>query len=188
LSTTFIAEIPGSPPREEQLAAIGADDVAVDATKSSFSKLLVRVREFGIPLGQGDRVKVYDLSCVALSTPRLMSAMMRLLDAGISIEIVKPEIVITPAQDDRVRAFLAAMDATARHIHGIKTHPIDAKPQGRKRLIDEQTSRIKRLLAEPGATSTSVAKSLGIARSTLFNYLNRIDKPAGLNRRRGRRQ
>lgn len=134
-------------------------------------------------------MKVYDLSCVALSTPRLMSAMMRLLDAGISIEIVKPEIVITPAQDDRVGAFLAAMDAHARHIHGIKTHPIDAKPQGRKRLIDEdKLPEIKRLLAEPGATSTSVAKSLGIARSTLFNYLNRIDKPAGLNGRRGRRQ
>lgn len=178
MSTTvaFIAEIPGSPSRQEQLASIGPDDVAVDASKSSFSKLMGRVREFGIVLEPGDRIKVYDLACVALSTPRLLSAMVRILDAGLSIEITKPEIVITPQAGDKVAAFLAAMDAHARHIHGIKTHPVDAKQQGRKRLIeDDQLSEIKRLLAEPGATSTSVAKALGIARSTLFNYLKRTN-------------
>jgi hypothetical protein len=70
-----------------------------------------------------------------------------------------------------------------RHLHGIKTHPAEMSPPGRKRLLGpDKLPEIRERLSAPGATATDVAQELGVARSTLFNYLERYD----LDRRAGR--
>jgi len=49
-------------------------------------------------------------------------------------------------------------------------------------LGPDKLPEIRERLSAPGATATDVAQELGVARSTLFNYLERYD----LDRRVGR--
>lgn len=155
----------------------------VEAGRKSFNQLGELLARNGIKLGLGDRIKVYDLTCLALSTNMLIRVLSKMLRAGITFEIVSPRIVIEPSAADQMHALLNALDGHYRHIHGIKTHPADTAPQGRKRLLDpDQLSDIRAKLDAPGATATDVAQELGVARSTLFNYLERYDRERRVGR------
>ncbi|WP_293976970.1 Hin recombinase [Sphingomonas sp.] len=173
----FLAECQGSASIEEQKAALHANDQVVIAGRSSFGKLGELLARHGVRLARGDRIKVYDLSCIAVSTTTLVRTLTKLLRDGIGFEVIAAGIVIEPAGDDRLHALLDALDGHYRHVHGIKTHPADTAPQGRKRLLEPgQLPAIRAKLARPGATATDVAQELGVARSTLFNYLERYDR------------
>lgn len=153
----------------------------VEAGKKSFNKLDDMLAEAGVNLKAGDRVKLYDLSCITLSTTTLVRAMSKMLRKGIAFEIISSGIVIEPTADDKVRAMLDALDAHYRYLHGMKIHHPDRK--GRRRLLDaKQLPEIREELDKPGATATHVAQKFGVARSTLFNFLERFD----LARRSGR--
>ena len=179
----FLAETQGSTSLDDQKARLHPDDHAVLAGRHGFDKLTELLAHHGIHLGRGDRVKVFDLSCIALSTTTLIRVLAKMLRAGIAFEIVSAGIVLDPGTDDRLHPLLAALDGHSRHVHGIKTHPTDTAPQGRKRLLDpEQLPEIRAKLEMPGATATDVAKGLGVARSTLFNYLDRYDGDRQLGR------
>ena len=131
-------------------------------------------------LKAGDQVKIYSLSCLALSTTGLIRVLTNLLRDGISIQIAEPAIVINPREAAQKHELLDALDVHYRHLHGIKTHPPDMK--GRKRILGlDQLPAIRALLDEPGATATEVAQHLGVARATLFNYLVRHEaqRPRG---------
>ncbi|WP_174278240.1 Hin recombinase [Sphingomonas bacterium] len=177
MSTTvaFIAECQGSVTIDEQRAFLDPADHVVVAGKKSFNKLTEMLAQGGVELQRGDRVKLYDLSCITLSTTTLVRAMSTLLRKGIVIEIISSGIVVEPDADDKVRAMLDALDAHYRYLHGIKTHPADRR--GRRRLLDpEQLPQIRAELEKPGVTATKVAASFGVARSTLFNFLDRYDQ------------
>ena len=184
-TVAFLAECQGSATIDEQKASLALDDQIVLAGRRSFAKLPDLLAHNGMGLAPGDRVKVYDLSCINLSTTNLVRTLTKLLDRGVTFEIISRSIVIRPAVDDKLRALLETLDGHYRHVHGIKTHPVDTAPQGRKRLLGlDQLPDIRARLDRPGATATDVAQELGVARSTLFNYLERFD-PA---RRVGRGQ
>jgi DNA invertase Pin-like site-specific DNA recombinase len=185
LSTTvaFLAETQGSASIEEQKARFQPDDQLVLAGRRGFDKLTELLAHHGLHLGPGDRIKVYDLSCIALSTTTLIRVLAKMLRAGISFEIVSAGIVLEPTAGNELHALLNALDGHSRHVHGIKTHPADTAPQGRKRLLDpKQLPDIRAKLEKAGATATDVALELGVARSTLFNYLERYDRDRRLNR------
>lgn len=153
------------------------------AGRKTFNQLSQLLEIEGINLRRGDRVKVYDLSCLSLVTPMLIRAITKLLGKGISFEIWALQIVIDPSFDSKLPAMLEALDSHYRHVHGIKTHPIEMSSPGRKRLLDpDKLGEIREKLNAPGATATEVAQELGVARTTLFNYLERYD----LDRRVGR--
>ena len=176
MSTTvaFLAEIPGSPSLDEQKASIGFADYVLLARKRTFTQLGEFMARSGVTLASGDRVKIFDLTCLALSTPTLIRALVELLRQGISVEIVVPGIILKASDEGQGHALLVALDEHHRHMHGIKTHPVDTAPQGRKRLLaPEQLPAIRAMLDKAGATATNVALELGVARSTLFNYLER---------------
>lgn len=178
MSTTvaFLAETLGSASVEEQKACLHPEDQAVLAGRRGFDKLTELLAHRGIHLGRGDRIKVFDLSCIALSTTTLIRVLAKMLRAGISFEIVSAGIVLEPTAGNTLHALMDALDGHSRHVHGVKTHPVDTAPQGRKRLLDpKQLSEIRSKLEKPGATATDVALELGVARSTLFNYLERYD-------------
>jgi hypothetical protein len=143
-TVAFLAETPGSASIEEQKACLAEDDVAILAERRSFKQLGELLARNDMTLKAGDHVKVYDLQCLALSTPMLIRVMTRLLKGGVSVEIVAQNINIQPGADDRMHQLLEALDSHYRHVHGIKTHPIDTAPQGRKRLLDPtQLSEIR---------------------------------------------
>ncbi len=182
-TVAFLAECQGSATVDEQKARLSPDDHVVVAGKRGFNKLVEVLAQHGVRLGTGDRVKVYDLTCIKLSTTTLVREISRLLRKGVAFEITSVGIAIEPSADDKLRALLEALDAHNRHLHGIKTHPADRR--GRKRLLEpDQLSDIRARLDKPGATATGVANELGVARSTLFNFLDRYDQARRIDRDR----
>ena len=142
----------------------------------SFNQLSELLARNGMALKSGDCVKVYDLPCLSLSTTVLIRAVTKLLNDGVSFKIIKRGVVLQPGKNEIGHVLLDALDGHYRHLHGLKTHPVDTAPQGRKRLLaPDQLPDIRKMLDRPGATTTTVAQELGVARSTLFNYLDRYD-------------
>lgn len=175
-TVAFLAECQGSATIEDQKALMPSDAHIIVAGRQSFNKLGDLMARSGMRLEAGDRVAVYDLSCITLSTGTLIRIIDRLLDDGIAFEIVSAGVVIEPTPDDKLRSLVGALDSHHRYVHGLKTHPETAS-RGRKPLLDpEDLATIRSKLEEPGATATSVAKSLGVSRSTLFNFLDRHDR------------
>ena len=192
----FLAATPGSASIQEQERWIGPDDYVVMAGQRGLNQLTELLARSGTPLKAGDWIKIHDLTCLALSTSMLIRALRNFLGAGISIEIVKPGIVLVPGPSGNGHPLLDALDGHYRHAHGIKTHPADTAQQGRKRLLAaDQLPAIRAMLDRPGATATTVAEELGVARSTLFNYLQRfggrararVDRPHQVIKRRAER-
>jgi hypothetical protein len=182
-SVAFLAQTPGSATIENQQSWLNPDDIEVLAGRKTFSQLSELLERKGIGLEAGDRVKVHDLSCLAIATPMLVRAIAKLLRNGVSFEICTPRIIVEPGADDKLHAMLDALDSHYRHLHGIKTHPAEMSSPGRKQLLGpDKLPEIRERLSAPGATATDVAQELGVARSTLFNYLERYD----LDRRVGR--
>lgn len=182
-SVAFLAQTPGSATIESQRSCLSPSDIEVLAGRKTLNQLSELLQRKGIGLEAGDRVKVHDLSCLAIETPMLVRAIARLLRNGVSFEICAPQIIVEPGADDKLHAMLDALDGHYRHLHGIKTHPAEMSSPGRKRLLDpDKLPEIREKLNAPGATATDVAQELGVARSTLFNYLERYD----IGRRIGR--
>ncbi|MEG3162698.1 Hin recombinase [Sphingomonas sp. LB2R24] len=175
-SIAFLAQTPGSATIESQQSCLNLGDIQVIAGRKTFSQLSDLLERKGIGLEAGDRVKVHDLSCLALATPMLVRAITKLLGNGVSFEICSPRIVVEPGADDKLHAMLDALDGHYRHQHGIKTHPAEMSPPGRKQLLGpDKLPEIRERLSAPGATATNVALELGVSRSTLFNFLERYD-------------
>jgi DNA invertase Pin-like site-specific DNA recombinase len=175
-TVVFLAQTQGSATIEEQRSCLNHGDIEMLAGRKTFNQLADLLDRKGIGLAAGDRVKVYDLSCLALATPMLVRTLTKLLKNGVSVEICTPQIVIEPRAVDKLHTMLDALDSHYRHIHGIKTHPAEMSPPGRKRLLGpDKLPEIREKLSTPGATATDVAQELGVARSTLFNYLERYD-------------
>lgn len=182
-TVAFLAQTPGSATIESQQSCLKPGDIEVLAGRKAFNQLSELLDRKGIGLEAGDRVKVYELSCLAIATPMLVRAITKLLRNGVSFEICTPRITVEPGVDDKLHAMLDVLDSHYRHLHGIKTHPAEMSPPGRKRLLGpDKLPEIRQKLSAPGATATDVAQELGVARSTLFNYLERYD----LDRRAGR--
>lgn len=183
ITVAFLAETPGSANIETQKAGLGPDDHVVLAGRQGLDKLTEILAHHGLNLGAGDRIKIFDLACVALPTPTLIRALVRMLRAGIAVEIVSAGLVLAPGGEDKLQILLEALDGHYRHQHGVKTHPANTAPQGRKPLLDpRQLPDIRAMLDAPGATATGVARELGVARSTLFNFLDRYDRDRKLDR------
>lgn len=178
----FLAECQGSATIEDQKASIRSDAHIILAGRQSFNKLGELLSRSGMRLEAGDRVVVYDLTCISISTGTLVRIIGRLLRDGVAFEIIATGIVIEPSPDDKLHALLCALDHHQRYVHGLKTHPETAS-RGRKPLLDpEHLADIRMQLDQPGATATGVAKALGVSRSTLFNFLERHDRGRRLAR------
>ena len=179
-TVAYLSECQGSATIDDQKACLAPDDYVLVAERQSFNKIGDLLARHGIKLTAGDRIKIYDLSCITLSTTTLVRTMTKMLSRGIAFEIVSAGIVIEPRADDKLHALLDALDGHYRYLHGLKTHPVEAASRGRRRLLDpDQLPQIRAKLDAPGATATDVARELGVARSTLFNFLDRYGRDEG---------
>lgn len=174
----FLAETSKSPTIAEQRAAYEEEgDLLVEAGPIGFHDLPKALARAGDGLEAGDTIKVYDLACIPINTVTLVRMMAKLLRQGVAIRLYKPAVTITP--DEKADAFrlLDALDHHWRLIHGMKTHAADSKPGRKALLADDQLSDIRAMLEMKGATVASVAKKLGVGRTTLFDFLQRHKAP-----------
>jgi transcriptional regulator of acetoin/glycerol metabolism len=171
----FLAKTRESPSIEEQRAACEEDgDLIVDAGEVRFVDLPKQLARQGHTLRSGDKIKVYDFSCLPINTMTLIRMMMKVLRNGIAIEFCQPGLLIEPApHGGDLYRLTEALDNHWRRVHGIKTHMGDSKPGRKKRINDDQLTEIRAMLAVEGATVASVAKSLNVGRTTLFDFLRR---------------
>lgn len=182
--TTFVfaAETLGSKLRDDETAESVSDEVFI-STKRSFAALDRLLTRKGQPLKSGDRVKVQELSLLQGQTAALIRMMVKLLDRGVTLEIVGSGIVIAPDDQGDARALLVALDAHRHRMSDLKARSGGASVTGRKRLIpQERLAEIQAQLNAPGTTTTTLARELGVARQTLFNYLDRYDPDWRLKR------
>ncbi|WP_242405108.1 recombinase family protein [Novosphingobium sp. MBES04] len=172
-SVVFLAETGKSPSLAEQtLACVRESDFVVNSPDIGFKDLEKVLAKHGNPLEQGDTIKIYDLSTLAVSTSTVLRVMLKLLKGGVSIELCGLGLTITPDRASHLFLLLEALDSHWRQIHGIKTNEGRGAKAGRKpRLTVEQLPEIRRMLSEKGANHETVAKQLGVARSTLFGFL-----------------
>ena len=169
----LLVETNRSPSMEEQRAACEADgDLIVDAGAVSFTDLPKQLARHGLELKQGDKIKIYDFNCLPVSVSTLLRLMSKILGMGIAIEFCRPGITIGGENRDLSRLVIE-LDQHCRHVHGLKRQAHDSKAGRKPTLADDQLPEIRRLLAVERATVSSVARELGVGRSTLFDYLKR---------------
>jgi hypothetical protein len=173
-SVVFLASTRESPSLEEQREACAKPgDLIVEAGQVSFADLPRRLALQGRELMSGDRIKVFDLTCLPMNTTSLIRVMMKVLNKGITIELCGLGLSISPpSEGSEVFRMLEALDHHWRHVHGLKTHSGDSKPGRKARLGVKQLPQIRAMLAE-GQTVSSIARELQVGRSTLFDFLKR---------------
>lgn len=160
-------------------------DVIVDAGKTSFLDLPKKLAQSGYELGRGDRIKIYDWTCLSVNTARLIGMIVKLLRKGVAIEFCESGIVLDPdAKYNEPFRLLIGIDNHWRRIHGMKTHPPHSKTGKKPRITAERLPEIEKMLCAEGATVASVASDLGIPRTTLHDYMRRhaITVPASAGR------
>ncbi|SCW93576.1 Site-specific DNA recombinase [Sphingobium faniae] len=171
----FLVENNRSPSIEEQRSACQDDGaLVVDAGAISFQDMDKALVRAGDGLEAGDTITVYDFNCLALNTTTLIRVLAKVLKKGVTVRFHAQDITIRPDEQDEPFKLIAALDNHWRLVHGIKTHANDSKPGRKARLADDQLDEIRTMLGAQGATVTSVAKELGVGRTTLFDFLQRL--------------
>lgn len=171
----YIAETGSSVTADEQVeSGYVTGDTIVYSGRSGFPDILKRLSRHGQTLKAGDTLKIYDLSCFPDNTMTLIRAFRKILSEGVSIEIHKPGLILSgdPVKNE-LGTFVAMLDHHWSHIHGIKSHPPDSRPGRKVRITIEQLPDIRKRLSAKGATVSSVARDIGVGRSTLFDFLRR---------------
>lgn len=176
----FLSEATRSPTIAEQRAACEqVGDLIVDAGEVSFLDMPRALARAGQGLEAGDTIKVYDLTCLPINTMTLVRMMAKLLKQGVTIHFCALNLTILPDDKADVVRLISALDHHWRRLHGMKTHATDSKPGRKALLADEQIAEIRVMLDAKGATVASVAKKLGVGRTTLFDFLQRHRGTAG---------
>ena len=179
-SILFVAAVRAGPTIAEQLDACAEpDDLIVEAGRLGLTELAERLARKGLAFEPGDTLKIYDHSCIAISTNTLVRVLARTVQAGVTVRICRPGLTIAPGSQGQM--LLDVLDQHWRLIHGLKTQRAGKAKTGRKpRLTPEMLGQVRELLAKPGMTSAAIARELGVARTTLFAFL----KQQGLSVRR----
>lgn len=171
----YIAETGSSVTADEQVeSGYEIGDTLVYSGRSSFSDTLKHLARNGQALKAGDTLKIYDLSCLPENTMTLIRVFQKILSEGFSIEIQKHGLILSgdPARN-KLGTFVAMLNEHWGHLHGIKSHPPDSRPGRKVRITIEQLPDIRERLSVKGATVSSVARDIGVGRSTLFDFLRR---------------
>lgn len=168
---------PTIPEQEEAIGSLA--DIHITVSHPTATRLLARCRRIRIDLAAGDRIIISDSTAFARETEILVKLIADLSRRGISIHFAKPDLLFDPA--DPTSPALKTLDlfdrqwrAAARERQLLAAQS-GAAPGRPRRLTSEQIERIPELMAEPGATSDSVARQLNIGRATLYRYLTRKD-------------
>lgn len=148
-------------------------DLVANEARMDLNDLPNKLAQGGMPLESGDRIKIYDFTCLPMHPQNLLRFMRQMLKKGVSIQFAAPGIVIKPEEGNDLFKLVTGLDNHWRLTHGVRTRPTDSKPGRKPKLTEDQLPAIRRMLDDSGATVSSVAKDLGVGRTTLFDFLQR---------------
>jgi len=179
----------GEGQRNSILEWCAANGVKVDRweneTVSSRKKRSERkVSKLIAELGKGDTIIVSELSRLARSMTELMSIVQDVREQGAELVVVQDGMKLTAGDDWQASAYLMAVSMgaeiersmistrtkaglMARKAQGVKL----GRPAGNSKL-DKHEKTIKELQAK-GVGKASIAKILGVSRSTLYAWMER---------------
>ncbi len=172
---------------ERQLEGVELDRVFTDKASGKDTKrpqleaLLQFVRE-------GDVVVVHSMDRLARNLDDLRRLVRLLTDRGIAVEFLKEHLVFTGEDSPMSQLLLSVMGAFAeferslireRQMEGIQLAKQRGVYRGRQRsLSEEEIVELYRRVTS-GEPKAHVARSLGISRETLYQYLRRYQEKKG---------
>lgn len=174
----YLATPPGAPTEPEQEAAfprLTFDEIIVEEAKASGGT--AKAWQYLIPhLGRGDHLALHGLNLLPLQPSALNKVLFDLLEAGVTMHLAVPPLVITPAAEDPAAAMIRAYEAHRRALLGrTVTRSLKAAPRtGRpSRLSADMLPEIQRMLRDPALSHEAICRKLNVSRSTLYKFLAR---------------
>ena len=174
----YLATPPGAPTEPEQEAAFPGltfDEIIVEETRASGGT--AKAWQYLIPhLGRGDHVALHGLNLLPLQPTALNKVLFDLLEAGVTIHLAIPPLVITPVAEDPAAAMVRAYEAHRRALLGrTVTRSLKAAPRtGRpSRITADMLPEIQRMLRDPALSHEAISKKLQVSRSTLYKFMAR---------------
>ncbi len=151
-----------------------------DAQRPELESLLAFVRE-------GDTVVVHSMDRLARNLDDLRRLVQKLVKRGIHIEFIKEHLTFTGEDSPMATLMLSVMGAFAeferslireRQREGIALAKQRGAYRGRKKSLPPERIAEAFLRVAAGEAKAHVARSLGISRETLYNYLAAADRDA----------
>ena len=168
---------------DRQLEQVAVDRVFTDrasgkdTTRPELDALLSFARE-------GDTVVVHSMDRLARNLDDLRRLVQGLTKRGVRIEFVKEHLVFTGEDSPMANLMLSVMGAFAeferalireRQREGIALAKQRGVYRGRKHALPpERADELRRLVAA-GGSKAGLARTFGISRETLYQYLRRTD-------------
>lgn len=174
-TVVFLSESRYSDPIAVQREACAAPgDRVILSNEVRFSDLVKATIRNNELLGRGDRLRLYDLQSIMISTGTLVRILTKLLTAGVTIEISSEQLVIEPVEGDPVFAILRLLNGQKRALHAVRTHAPEVKIGRKHALADDQWPQIRELVDARATSLGKIAAGLGVGRTTLFNFVKRM--------------
>lgn len=178
----LLFETTSGPSRDIQLDALAdATNAQVTITNLARANILKILRRAGYTLKPGDSLVFYSITCCGASSPDLIRFLAEWRALGINVVFHSEGTVIKDGTEKKPDV-LTLLDRHCRFMVAEKNAQIAAEggPNGRpKKLTEDQRPDINAMLESPGATIDTVAKKLGVGRSTLYLFLSRARERKG---------
>jgi DNA invertase Pin-like site-specific DNA recombinase len=165
---------------DRQLDGVSTDRTFIDkasgkdTNRPQLEAMIAYVRE-------GDLVVVHSMDRLARNLDDLRRIVQTLTQKGVCIQFIKESLTFTGEDSPMANLLLSVMGAMAeferalireRQREGIEIAKLKGTYKGRQtKNTPELQDKIKDLLAQ-GLSKTTIARQLGIARRSLYNYIN----------------
>ena len=172
----YLADAPGAIPWEEQEAQIALPgDVVFQAKKTGLHELNLRLRLQGLELEAGDTLKIHDLTCVPLSTTKLLRTLTKLMELGVNIHFVKPDIRLSSSGSQQVMGpFLQALSRHEAVLKKARNAPTGPTKTGRPSVINDAQAAEIEAKVSAGASVAAMAEAYAVSKSTVYDVLKRM--------------
>lgn len=171
----FLAVTSKSATKAQQEEAFAAADYVLRAGRLGPTEIASTLAHKGLDLEPGDVLMFHDPACITIENGSLIRLFVDLLQRQVTLRFVTPALSIVPSDPPSdAQQLLTILDSHWRFMHGLKTHGgVKGRTGRRPKLEAADRETVQGLMAEPGATITSVARKLGVGRATLYGYLDR---------------
>ena len=164
-----------------RLRAAGVDAVINESDPNKRPVLLDLAEE----LGKNDVLMVVAMDRLGRPVPKLLRRVISLHERGVCLRCLEGGVAIDgsragSAQGRVIKALMEcynAWESSKVRDRGSTMRKRGTRPGANPKLAVIPMDRLLTLLGQPGASQTSVARQLGVGRTTLYRHLKRVPAP-----------